>query len=46
MSKEQEDDIDLPLVELATIEAATNFFSDANKIGRGGFGPVYKVNFH
>ncbi|XP_044496996.1 G-type lectin S-receptor-like serine/threonine-protein kinase At4g27290 isoform X2 [Mangifera indica] len=42
MSKEQEDNIDLPLVELATIEAATNFFSDANKIGRGGFGPVYK----
>ncbi|XP_031264661.1 G-type lectin S-receptor-like serine/threonine-protein kinase At4g27290 [Pistacia vera] len=42
VSKEQEDDIDLPLVELAIIEAATNFFSDANKIGRGGFGPVYK----
>ncbi|KAF5728614.1 hypothetical protein HS088_TW21G00762 [Tripterygium wilfordii] len=25
-----------------TIEAATNYFSDDNKIGRGGFGEVYK----
>jgi len=28
---------------LATIEAATNNFSHENKIGRGGFGEVYKV---
>ncbi|KAI4308354.1 hypothetical protein L6164_031437 [Bauhinia variegata] len=28
--------------DLATIEAATNKFSDENKIGEGGFGPVYK----
>ena len=28
---------------LATIEAATNRFSDENKIGQGGFGVVYKV---
>lgn len=30
--------------DLATIIAATNKFSDQNKIGKGGFGEVYKVN--
>ena len=29
--------------DFATIEAATNKFSDDNKLGRGGFGEVYKV---
>ena len=29
--------------DLSTIEAATNNFSDENKLGEGGFGPVYKV---
>ena len=28
---------------LITILATTNNFSDANKLGEGGFGPVYKV---
>ena len=28
---------------LSTILTATNSFSDANKLGEGGFGPVYKV---
>ena len=27
----------------STILTATNSFSDANKLGEGGFGPVYKV---
>jgi hypothetical protein len=31
--------------DLATIEAATNHFSDDNKLGEGGFGAVYKVNY-
>jgi hypothetical protein len=31
--------------DLATIEAATNNFSDDNKLGEGGFGAVYKVNY-
>jgi len=29
--------------DFVTIEAATNKFSDDNKIGEGGFGEVYKV---
>ncbi|KAL5731107.1 hypothetical protein ACHQM5_003866 [Ranunculus cassubicifolius] len=33
---------DLPLIDLHTIETATNNFSSSNKIGKGGFGPVYK----
>ncbi|KAL5976142.1 hypothetical protein ACLOJK_020472 [Asimina triloba] len=34
---------DLPLFELNVIAAATNNFSSENKLGEGGFGPVYKV---
>lgn len=30
-------------MELATIMAATDNFSDSNKLGQGGFGIVYKV---
>ena len=30
--------------DFATIEAATNKFSDDNKLGEGGFGQVYKVH--
>ena len=29
--------------DLATIQAATNKFSEDNKLGGGGFGEVYKV---
>ncbi|KAF7842153.1 G-type lectin S-receptor-like serine/threonine-protein kinase [Senna tora] len=34
---------EVPSFEIAIIEAATNNFSVFNKIGEGGFGPVYKV---
>ncbi|GLU09098.1 hypothetical protein SLE2022_259740 [Rubroshorea leprosula] len=38
----QNEDIELSLFELAVISRATNDFSSHNKLGEGGFGPVYK----
>jgi hypothetical protein len=35
---------DLPFMDLNTIRAATDNFSDSNKLGQGGFGTVYKVS--
>ncbi|KAL3844408.1 hypothetical protein ACJIZ3_001811 [Penstemon smallii] len=35
-------DFDLPMFSYASVSAATNNFSQNNKIGEGGFGPVYK----
>jgi hypothetical protein len=37
--------LELPLFQFTTIAKATNGFSFNNKLGEGGFGPVYKVNF-
>jgi hypothetical protein len=43
--KSAEKDVDdLPLFDLAVILAATDSFSASNKIGEGGFGPVYMVS--
>ncbi|XP_042520167.1 G-type lectin S-receptor-like serine/threonine-protein kinase At4g27290 isoform X2 [Macadamia integrifolia] len=42
VEKSQMDDLELPCFNLATIAIATNNFSDSNKLGEGGFGPVYK----
>ncbi|CAL5443233.1 unnamed protein product [Camellia sinensis] len=36
------DDHELILFTLRSIEIATDYFSDANKLGQGGFGSVYK----
>ncbi|KAK2434613.1 G-type lectin S-receptor serine/threonine-protein kinase [Trifolium repens] len=36
-----ENDMDLPLLNLSKIIIATDNFSEKNKIGEGGFGPVY-----
>jgi hypothetical protein len=38
-----EDDIDLPLLDLAVILASTDSFAAESKLGEGGFGPVYLV---
>ncbi|KAI3675771.1 hypothetical protein L1987_85364 [Smallanthus sonchifolius] len=37
-----EEDLELPLLGLSTLLKATNYFSMNNKLGEGGFGPVYK----
>ncbi|XP_043719675.1 G-type lectin S-receptor-like serine/threonine-protein kinase At4g03230 [Telopea speciosissima] len=34
--------IDVPFFDFESIMAATNNFSNLNKLGQGGFGPVYK----
>ncbi|GMY31578.1 G-type lectin S-receptor-like serine/threonine-protein kinase At4g27290 isoform X1, partial [Fagus crenata] len=41
-SKGPKDDMELPLFDLSTIARATDDFSLNNKLGEGGFGPVYK----
>jgi len=41
--KEESMNADLPMMPLSTILKSTNNFSDEHKLGKGGFGPVYKV---
>ena len=41
--EEDKKDIDVPFFDLEDILTATDNFSEANKLGQGGFGPVYKV---
>ncbi|CAN1269192.1 G-type lectin S-receptor-like serine/threonine-protein kinase CES101 [Linum perenne] len=44
-SKKQEDDQnELQMFHFETIVVATDYFSETNKLGEGGFGPVYKGN--
>nr|XP_017216803.1 PREDICTED: G-type lectin S-receptor-like serine/threonine-protein kinase At4g27290 [Daucus carota subsp. sativus] len=42
LNKIETEDWELPLVDLKRIVKATDNFSQDNKIGEGGFGPVYK----
>ena len=39
----QNQDVELPSFSFAKIAKSTNQFSFQNKLGEGGFGPVYKV---
>ncbi|XP_015897172.4 G-type lectin S-receptor-like serine/threonine-protein kinase At4g27290 isoform X1 [Ziziphus jujuba] len=39
---DQNEDLELPFFDLSTVAAATENFSLENKIGEGGFGPVYR----
>ncbi|XP_015897056.2 uncharacterized protein LOC107430690 isoform X2 [Ziziphus jujuba] len=39
---DKNEDLELPLFDLPTIVTATDNFSSGNKIGEGGFGPVYR----
>ncbi|XP_035542073.1 G-type lectin S-receptor-like serine/threonine-protein kinase At1g11330 [Juglans regia] len=41
-TKSGKKDVELPLFSYESVSAATNNFSNANKLGEGGFGPVYK----
>ncbi|XP_059450904.1 uncharacterized protein LOC132181681, partial [Corylus avellana] len=43
--EEDEKGIDVPFFEFKSIQAATDNFSDVNKLGQGGYGPVYKGTF-
>ncbi|KAF5780972.1 putative protein kinase RLK-Pelle-DLSV family [Helianthus annuus] len=41
-TQSSDEDLELPLIGLSTILKATKSFSINNKLGEGGFGPVYK----
>ena len=36
---------ELPLFNFEKLASATNNFHQSNKLGQGGFGPVYRVTF-
>ncbi|KAK7324622.1 hypothetical protein VNO77_28337 [Canavalia gladiata] len=38
----RKEEIDIPIFDLSTMANATSNFSTSNKLGEGGFGPVYK----
>ena len=42
----RKDNMELPLYDFEIIDTASNNFSDENKLGEGGFGPVYEVKIN
>ncbi|KAF8013780.1 hypothetical protein BT93_I1589 [Corymbia citriodora subsp. variegata] len=42
LQAEDENSLQLPIFDMLTILRAANNFCDSNKLGEGGFGPVYK----
>uniref|UniRef100_F6H2B6 Apple domain-containing protein n=1 Tax=Vitis vinifera TaxID=29760 RepID=F6H2B6_VITVI len=42
-TNEGQEHLEIPLFDLDTLLNATNNFSSDNKLGEGGFGPVYKI---
>ena len=42
-NKDDNEDMELPVFDLTTIIQGTDNFASYNKLGEGGFGPVYKV---
>ena len=42
-NKQGIEDIELPTFDLSVLANATENYSTKNKLGEGGFGPVYKV---
>ncbi|XP_019449118.1 PREDICTED: G-type lectin S-receptor-like serine/threonine-protein kinase At4g27290 [Lupinus angustifolius] len=41
-NESKQEDLEVPLFDLSLVKHATNDFSTYNKLGEGGFGPVYK----
>ena len=39
-------EMELPFFSFSRVSTATNYFSSSNKLGEGGFGPVYKESFN
>ena len=42
-NEEDEKGVDVPFYDLESILVATDNFSNENKLGQGGYGPVFKV---
>ncbi|XP_019180012.1 PREDICTED: G-type lectin S-receptor-like serine/threonine-protein kinase RKS1 [Ipomoea nil] len=45
IGEDDDEGIDVQLFSFESILAATDHFSESNKLGKGGFGPVYKGKF-